>query len=423
MRRIAPAPRLRGEIRVPGDKSISHRLAILAALAEGRSRFSGFGTGRDVRSTLGCLRALGVEVVEAEGAVEIAGRGPQGLRAPGGALDCGNSGSTMRMLAGVLAGRPFHSVLDGDASLRARPMERVAAPLREMGARVVSSGERAPLAIDGGPLTGIAFRPEVASAQVKTAVLLAGVQAEGRTTVEEPAPSRDHTERLLPRFGVAIRRDGLAVTLDGPARLTPFDLDVPGDPSSAAFLVAAALVLPDARVRVTGVLLNPGRIAFVDVLRRMGGRIRIAVETEDVEPRGWIEAESSPLRGTEIGPAEIPSLIDELPILAVVGALASGPTSIAGAAELRGKESDRIAALAEGLRALGARVDERPDGLAVEGGRPLRGAALFARGDHRIAMALAVAALAARGESALEDAACAEVSVPGFFEAVEALAR
>jgi 3-phosphoshikimate 1-carboxyvinyltransferase len=423
VRRIAPAPRFRGQTRVPGDKSLSHRLAILAASAEGRSRFTGLGTGRDVRSTIGCLRALGVEIAGDGDRVEVVGRGAAGLRAADAALDCGNSGSTMRMLAGVLAGCPFRSVLDGDTSLRARPMERVAAPLRAMGARVASRDGRAPLVIFGAALTGISFRPEVASAQVKTAVLLAGLLARGTTTVTEPSPTRDHTERLLPRFGVPVRRDGLAVSVEGPARLRPFDMDVPGDPSSAAFLVAAALVLPDARVRVTDVLLNPQRIAYLDVLRRMGGRVRAAVESDDVEPRGWIEAETSPLRGTQIGPVEVPALIDELPILAVAGVLASGPTSIAGAGELRGKESDRIATLAAGLRALGATVEERPDGLAIEGGATLRGATLRAHGDHRIAMALAVAALAAGGESVLEDAECAGVSYPGFFETIEALAR
>ncbi len=365
VRRIGPAPRLRGKTRVPGDKSLSHRLAILAALASGRSRFARFATGRDCRATLGALRALGVAVAETADAVEIDGRGPQGLRAPAHALDAGNSGSTMRMLAGVLAGRPFRSVLDGDASLRARPMERVAAPLRAMGARVETTGGRPPLSVEGGPLRGIEHRPEVASAQVKTAVLLAGVQARGRTTVVEPAATRDHTERLLPCFGVPVARVGLAVSVEGPAPLAPFDMDVPGDPSSAAFLVVAALVLPDARVVIEDVLLNPGRIAFLDVLTQMGGDVRAVVEHDGAEPVGRIEAASSALRATSIGAGEVPALIDELPVLAVAAAFAAGRTTIEGAAELRAKESDRIAAIAEGLRGMGARVEERPDGLVI----------------------------------------------------------
>jgi 3-phosphoshikimate 1-carboxyvinyltransferase len=423
VRRIGPAPRFRGEIRVPGDKSLSHRLALLAALADGRSRFPGFATGRDARSTLDCLRALAVDIAEDGGTVVVSGRGAHALRAAPAALDCGNSGSTMRMLAGVLAGRAFRSVLDGDASLRARPMERVAAPLRAMGARVETTGGRAPLTVEGGPLAGLAHRLEVASAQVKSAILLAGLQAEGRTTVIEPAATRDHTERLLPCFGVPVRRDGLAAAVEGPSVVRPFDMDIPGDPSSAAFFVVAALVVPGACVRVDDVLLNPARIAFLDVLRRMGGRIRVGVEREEPEPRGWIEAEASSLRGTAIAPAEVPSLIDELPALAVAGAVAGGETSVSGAAELRAKESDRIAALAEGLRALGASIEERPDGFTVEGGVPLRGTRLRGRGDHRIAMALSVAALAAGGESALEDPECVDVSFPGFFGIVERLSR
>jgi len=423
VRRIGPAPRLRGKTRVPGDKSLSHRLAILAALAGGRSRFARFATGRDGQATLGALRALGVEVAETEGAVEIDGRGPQGLRAPAHAIDAGNSGSTMRMLAGVLAGRPFRSVLDGDASLRARPMERVAAPLRAMGARVETTGGRPPLSVEGGPLRGIEHRPEVASAQVKTAVLLAGVQARGRTTVVEPAATRDHTERLLPCFGVPVTREGLAVSVEGPAPLAPFDMDVPGDPSSAAFLVVAALVLPDARVVIEDVLLNPGRTAFLDVLARMGGDARAAVFRDGPEPVGRIEAGSSALRATAIRAHETAALIDELPVLAVAAAFASGRTTIEGAAELRAKESDRIAAIAEGLRRMGAPVEERPDGLVIEGRAHLRGAAVRSHGDHRIAMALAVAALGAEGGTSIEDAECADVSFPGFFDLLERLAR
>ena len=417
-RRIGPARRLRGQFRLPGDKSLSHRLAILAALAEGTSRFGNFSTAGDCRSTLACLEALGVGVT-LDDAVSIAGRGPGGLHAPAAPLDAGNSGSTLRMLAGVLAGRPFRSVLDGDASLRGRPVERVAAPLRAMGASIVTTGGRPPVTIEGAALAGLDHTLQVASAQVKTAILLAGLQADGRTSVTEPSPSRDHTERLLPCFGVPVRRTGRTVTVER-ARLTPFDMTVPGDPSSAAFLLVAALVVPDARVRVDGVLLNPSRIAFLDVLRRMGGAIRVGIESDDAEPVGWIEAETSALRGIDVTADEVPSLIDELPILTVAGALASGTFRIAGAEELRVKESDRIAAMVEGLATMGARVEEHPDGLTIEGGPRLHGAAVRAHGDHRIAMSLAVAALAAGGgDTLIEGAECASVSFPEFFAVLD----
>lgn len=414
--RIAPARRLRGTFRMPGDKSISHRLAIFAALAAGTSRFDHFSGSGDCQSTLRCLEELGVSVERSGDAVSVTGRGPEGLRTPDRALDAGNSGSTLRMLAGVLAARPFRSVLDGDASLRARPVERVAAPLRAMGARVETTNGRPPLRIDGGPLAGIAHTLEVPSAQVKTAILLAGLQASGQTSVTEAAASRDHTERLLPCFGVPLQRDAQTVSVTGGARVAPFDMTVPGDPSGAAFLIVAALVVPDARVRVEGVLMNPGRIAFVDVLRRMGGAIRSGIDAGTPEPVGWIEAETSSLRGTDVTAGEVPALIDELPVLAAAGALAAGPFRIEGAAELRVKESDRIAAIAEGLQRMGARIEERADGLVIAEGGRLRGAAVRSHGDHRIAMALAVAALAAEGESVIEGAECAAVSFPGFFE-------
>ena len=417
-RRIAAAARLRGRLHLPGDKSISHRLAILAALAHGTSRFEHFSPAGDCRSTLSCLQALGIHIAGHDGTVIVDGDGAEAFRPPTAMLDAGNSGSTLRMLAGVLAGRPFASVLDGDDSLRRRPVERIAAPLRAMGARVETRDGRPPVGIHGAPLAGIHHVLDVASAQVKTAVLLAGLQAKGRTTVTEPGPSRDHTERWLPRFGVPVRVEGNTVSVSGGARLTPFDTTVPGDPSSAAFLVVAALVVPDSRIRLDGVLLNPGRIAFVEVLRRMGGVIRIGMEGEGPEPVGWIEAETSALRGVDIEPSVVPSLVDELPVLAVAGALASGTLRIAGAAELRVKESDRISAMVEGLTAMGARVEERADGMVVQGG-PLHGAAVGAHGDHRIAKALAVAGLAARGETTIAGAECAAVSFPGFFDVLD----
>jgi 3-phosphoshikimate 1-carboxyvinyltransferase len=419
VRTIGGARRFRGRFTVPGDKSLSHRLALLGALAEGESRIEGFSTAADCASTLSCLRDLGVAVRHEGAAVRIRGRGPGGLAPPDGPLDAGNSGSTLRMLAGVLAGRPFRSVLTGDESLRRRPVERVARPLRAMGAAALTTEGRPPLTIDGGPLRGIAWPLEVASAQVKTAVLLAGLQAEGVTTVQEPALSRDHTERLLPLFGVTPRRDGLAVSVAGGASLRPVQWTVPGDVSSAAFLVVAALVRPESEVRIDGVLLNPQRTAFLDVLSRMGARIETGLVAEDPEPVGWIVARTSPLHGVDVPADLVPSLIDEVPALAVAGALAQGSFRISGAGELRVKESDRIAALAEGLGRLGAAVEERPDGLVVHGGRPLRGAQVSAQGDHRIAMALAVAALAVEGETEIEGADCVAVSFPEFFECLE----
>ncbi len=413
--RVSRAPSFRGRFRLPGDKSISHRAAILGALAHGETRIRNFASAADCASTLHCLEALGVGVRREEDVV-VTGRGPESWRAPAAPLDAGNSGSTLRMLAGALAGRPFRSVLTGDASLRRRPVERVAAPLRAMGATAHGTEGRPPLVIEGGRLRGIDWELDVASAQVKTAVLLAGLQAEGTTTVREAEASRDHTERMLPAFGVAVERQGHAVSVTGGARLEAAAIDVPGDVSSAAFLIVAALTRPSSEVRVDDVLLNPGRTAFLHVLERMGARLETSLVRESPEPVGSIVARTSDLRGTTIGGAEVPALIDEVPALAVAAVHAKGTTTITGARELRVKESDRIAALAEGLRALGARVEELPDGLVIEGGRPLEGAAVRSQGDHRIAMALAVAGLAAEGETAIEEAECASVSFPEFWD-------
>lgn len=416
---IEPAPRFRGRFRLPGDKSLSHRLALFGAIAHGTTRITSFGTAADNASTLDCLQALGVTVRRAGSTVEVEGRGFEGWRAPAGDLDCGNSGSTLRMLAGVLAGRPFRSVLTGDASLRRRPVERVAVPLRLLGARATGQDGKPPLVIEGGPLRAIRYDQKVASAQVKTAVLLAGLQAEGRTTVSEPELSRDHTERLLPAFGVAIHRDGLAVSVDGGARLRAATLDVPGDASSAAFLLVAALVLPDSEVTVENVLLNPTRTAFLDVLREMGADLEVTVTSTEPEPCGTVTARTSALRGTTVRPDVVPALIDEVPILAVAAARAEGTFRITGAAELRVKESDRLAALVEGLSRMGVSVEELTDGLVIRGGRPLRGATVRAHDDHRIAMSLAVAALAtSQGTTLIEGAECASVSFPEFFDLI-----
>ncbi len=409
---------MRGRFQLPGDKSISHRAAILGAMAEGRTRVGNYSSAADCASTLACLRALGV-AIEQDGADLTITGGLDAWRAPEDVLDAGNSGSTIRMLAGALAGRPFRTILTGDESLRRRPVERVATPLRAMGASVLTSEERPPLTIEGGRLHGITYQLPVASAQVKTAVLLAGLQAEGETTVGEPSPSRDHTERMLPAFGAEVRRHGLQATVRGGTRLCGTDLVVPGDVSSAAFLVVAALVLPDSELQLDGVLLSPTRTAFVEVLKAMGGRVEMRLETSQPEPVGSIVAASSELHGTSVDPALVPSLIDEVPALAVAAVFAQGRFEVTGARELRIKESDRIAALAEGLAALGAEVRELPDGLVIEGGRSLVGAKLRSHGDHRIAMAMSIAALGASGPSKIEGAACVAVSFPDFYALLE----
>lgn len=417
--RILPATQFRGRFTLPGDKSLSHRLAILGALAHGESRFGNFSTADDCAATLRCLEGLGVVARRQGRSVEVVGRGPEGLSAPSSPLDAANSGSTLRMLAGVVAGRPFRTVITGDASLRRRPVERVAEPLRMMGARATSTDGKAPLTIDGGALKAMTWAMTTPSAQVKSAVLLAGLQAEGRTTIVEPASTRDHTERLLPAFGVPVSVKGAEVSVTGGARLHPVAMDVPGDVSSAAFLVVAGLIVPDGFIHVENVLLNPRRIAFLDVLRRMGAQVETGIRREDPEPVGWIEARSSRLGSATIAAEEVPALIDEVPILAVAAACGEGELVVRGAAELRVKESDRIAALAEGLRRLGGRAEEHDDGLTVFGGTPLSGATVRSHGDHRIAMAFAIAGLAASGETEIEDAGCIAVSFPEFPSLIE----
>ena len=414
--RIEPAESVRGRFRLPGDKSISHRAALFGALAEGPTRIHNYSSAADCASTLECLRALGVSFRRDGPEVTVEGHGPDSWRAPEGALDAGNSGTTLRLLAGALAGRPFRTVLTGDDSLRRRPVERVAAPLRAMGATALTTDGRPPLTIEGGHLRGLTWELPVASAQVKTAVLLAGLQADGATTVREPAPSRDHTERMLPLFGVPVERDGLTATVHGKAALKGAEVTVPGDVSSAAFLVVAALILPGSEIQLDGVLLSPTRAAFVDVLRAMGGQVEARLESTDPEPVGSIVARSSSLHGTTVDPAHVASLIDEVPALAVAASFAEGTFTLTGASELRVKESDRIAAMAEGLGRLGGRVRELPDGLVIEGGAALRGAPVRSHGDHRIAMALAVAALAADGPTEIEGAECATVSFPEFYD-------
>jgi 3-phosphoshikimate 1-carboxyvinyltransferase len=426
MATVAPARRLRGRLRVPGDKSIAHRYALLAALAEGRTTIANYAPGADCRSTLSCLRGLGVEIDEApDGAVTLLGRGLGGLRSPRAPLDAGNSGTTMRLMAGVLAGHPFPSTLIGDASLSRRPMRRVIEPLTSMGARIEADGARPPLTIHGAALHAIAHRPDTPSAQVKSAVLLAGLHAQGTTSVAEPAATRDHTERALRTFGVRLAIEGLLVSVTGGQRLTGQSLTVPGDFSSAAFWLVGAAAMPGSRVEIENVGLNPSRTALLDVLRRFGARVDATVTSVEAgEPRGVVSVESDRIGMIEIKPEEVPGLIDELPAVAALAAH-GGEVSVRGAGELRVKESDRIAALTAGFRALGIDADEQPDGFVVRGPsarspRP-SGGIPDARGDHRMAMAFAIAALAAERPSTIEGADSVVISYPGFFEALERL--
>ena len=423
--RIGPAEHLDATIEVPGDKSISHRALILGALARGRSYIGNCSPADDVESTMRCLRDAGGWVrAFGRGRVYLDGSGAGvTLRTPDASLDCGNSGTTMRLLAGVLAGHDLNAVLDGDASLRRRPMRRVAEPLRAMGAEVTTAeGGTAPLQVRGTrPLHAVEWRPEVASAQVKSAILLAGLSADGDTIVDEPLPTRDHTERLLRMCGLSVNVDGLRVTLT-PGELQPFGFRVPGDVSSAAFFLALASSRPSWRVRCEGVGLNPGRTGVLDVLHAMGADI-VVEEGEPaggVEPVGAVTVRGRELHGTVIAGELTVRCIDELPVLAVIATQAAGETEIRDAGELRAKESDRIAAVVQGLRALGAQCEESEDGLAVTGPSSLHAARLDAHGDHRLAMAWAVAALLVRdgGVSEIAGAAAASVSFPGFFAAV-----
>jgi 3-phosphoshikimate 1-carboxyvinyltransferase len=424
--RVTPIRRLQGEAEVPGDKSVSHRAALLGALAEGVSEVHGYLEAEDCLRTLAAVQALGAEVTrKAPGHYRIASGGPRGLAEPADVVDCGNSGTLARLLPGVLTGLPFWTLLTGDASLRGRPMGRVAEPLRAMGATFVgrAEGTRLPLAIRGTATPkAIDYATPVASAQVKSAVLLAGLGADGPVSVTEPAPSRDHSERMLRRFGARVDTRERRVTLTpGPLRAT--SVVVPGDISSAAFLLVAGAVVPEARLTCHRVGVNPTRTGALDVLEAMGARIARANDADEGEPTASLTVTTSALRPTEIGGATlIPRLIDEVPVLAVLAAVAPGVTVIRDAKELRVKESDRIAAVARELGALGAAIEERPDGMVITGGRRLRGAAVRSRGDHRMAMALAVAGLVADGETVIDDVECVSTSFPKFAETLNALA-
>ena len=418
---VRPAPEVSGRIRVPGDKSVSHRAIMLGAIAEGRTEVEGFLAGEDCLATLAAVQAMGVRVERrAVSSVAIEGVGLRGLAEPAKALDMGNSGTAMRLLAGILCGQSFDSVLVGDDSLSRRPMERVAAPLREMGARIASSDGRPPLRIHGGSkLRGISYQMPVASAQVKSAILLAGLYAEGETSVVEPAVTRDHTERMLEAFAQPVKRSGSRVALISVGRLAACQVNVPGDLSSAAFMMLAAALAASGELVIENVGLNPTRTGVLEIFRLMGMDFDVApAQFDATEPVGTITVRPSRLQGASIPPRLVPLAIDEFPAVFIAAAFAEGVTVISGAAELRHKESDRIKVMAEGLRALGVTVDEAADGAQISGGR-LGAGTVDSRGDHRVAMAFAAGAVRAEGPVRVLDTANVATSFPAF----EALAR
>jgi 3-phosphoshikimate 1-carboxyvinyltransferase len=419
---VHPARNILGSVGVPGDKSISHRYAMLAALAAGRSRFQNFSLGADCASTLECVRALGCKVDrDAEGAVLIEGLGSQ-LRAPGAPLDCGNSGSTMRMLSGIVAAQPFSVELIGDESLSRRPMRRVIEPLTRMGAQIHSTENGcAPLCITGARLHGIEYLVPVASAQVKTSLLFAGLLAEGHTTVTEPVRTRDHGELALRAFGAKLDRLRNSVTIEGGQTLSPLEAYIPGDSSSAAFFLCAAAIFPESNLVIDGVLLNPTRSALLDVLTAMGSRISmVRVEEQHGELLGTVTLVPGAAKPATIAGAQTALLIDELPVLAAIAPYMAG-LEVRDAGELRVKESDRLSAVTKNLRAMGARVEQTDDGWRIPGGQQLHGAEIESFGDHRIAMAFAIAALRAQGETVIHNSDCVAISYPGFFTDVERL--
>jgi 3-phosphoshikimate 1-carboxyvinyltransferase len=420
-KKISPARNIVGSMRLPGDKSISHRYAMLAALAEGTSSFGNFSTGVDCTSTVDCMLQLGAAVNwKADRTLEISGRAGQ-LVAPPHPLDCGNSGSTMRMVAGVVAAQPFRSELFGDASLSRRPMARIMEPLGRMGATITAlDGNRPPLQIAGARLNGISYIPPVASAQVKSSVLFAGLQAEGKTVFEESVRTRDHGELALRAFGAELTRQGNRITLEGGQKLHGINATIPGDISSAAFFLCAAAIFSESNLIVEGILLNPTRGVLLDVLKALGARVNVLnLEDHHGELVGTVQIRHGRLRGLKIDGAQSAALIDELPVLAAIGPYTQEGIEIRDARELRVKESDRIAIVTRNLRAMGAEVIEHEDGLSVPGGQPLHGAEIETQHDHRIAMAFAVAALRAEGDTMIHNAECAQISFPEFYEALD----
>ncbi len=424
---------LRGEIIPPPDKSISHRSIILSSLAEGKSIIRNFLYAEDPLSTIGAFRQMGVEIeVEGSGArdegqaivIIVHGKGLSGLSAPREALDCGNSGTTIRLLCGVLAGQPFSATLKGDASLTRRPMKRVMDPLSQMGAVFKSQNGYLPLTVTGGKLKPINFKSPVASAQIKSAILLAGLYCDGITAVTEPERSRDHTERMLKAAGVNITVDRLTVSVKGKAAIRPFDFTIPNDFSSAAFFMVAGVLVPGSEILIKNVGVNPTRTGLLEILQAMGANIKPENEREiSGEPVADLYVKHSGLSGMEIGGDIVPRTIDEFPILCVAAAMAHGPTKITGAKELRVKESDRIATMADALRKMQVTVEELEDGMIIEGGKKLKAASIHSHGDHRIAMSMAIAGLMADGETTILDTDCIATSFPGFTGLLERLQK
>jgi 3-phosphoshikimate 1-carboxyvinyltransferase len=420
MKRVEPVKKpLRGELSVPGDKSIAHRAVMLASAARGQSRIFNLSQGDDNSRTVRAFRQLGVNISRQGEALCVEGKGWDGLAPAKQVIDCGNSGTTMRLISGLLAGRPFLSKLDGDDSLRQRPMQRIIDPLSLMGARITSEARNglAPLEIHGGALHAIDYRMPIASAQVKSAILLAALQASGTTVLEEPVRSRDHTEVMLRGFGCRIQTKDKMVSLEGGQNLLAQDVRIPGDLSSAAFFLVAAATVPDSDIVVRNVGCNPTRDGVVEVLKRMGATIDIINERAEAGERvADIRARGGALRGVEVEPELAARTIDEYPVLAIAAAVADGVTSFSGVKELRYKESDRIAAMTQGLRQLGVKVDESEDGMTIYGGSRLRGGSVRSFADHRVAMSFAVAALSSAGVVEIDDARCADISFPSFFD-------
>jgi len=421
---VRPARNLRGSVSLPGDKSISHRYAMLAAIADGPSRLENYSTGADCASTLACLRSLGIKWERKDtgnNIIEVQGSGLH-LAPPTGMLDCGNSGSTIRMLSGIVAGQKFSSELAGDESLSRRPMQRVIAPLTAMGAQIESQNGRPPLHIRGGNLKSIDYKMPVASAQVKTCLLFAGLFADGETCIEEPLSTRDHGEVALRAFGAQLDRRANTVKIRGGQRLRGIETKVPGDISSAAFFLCAAALFPGSQLTITNLLMNPTRARLLDILVQMGLRISVTQLAElHGELAGTLQVEGGRLKGAVISGADTAALIDEIPVLAAIAPYTEQGIEIRDAKELRVKESDRIASLAINLRSMGAQVEEREDGLNIPGGQPLHGSALESFGDHRIAMAFSIAALRAHGETLIRGSECAAISYPAFFPTLEGL--
>ncbi|MET3504438.1 3-phosphoshikimate 1-carboxyvinyltransferase [Halalkalibacter oceani] len=415
---------LTGSIQVPGDKSISHRAVMFGAIAEGKTTVDGFLAGEDCLSTIDCFRKLGVTIEQEGEKVTIEGKGWDGLQEPEEILDVGNSGTTTRLMLGILATRPFHSVIIGDDSIAKRPMGRVTEPLREMGSIIDGrgNGRFTPLSIRGGQTKGIQFQSKVASAQVKSAILLAGLQSEGVTSVTEPALSRDHTERMLTAYGVEVKRDGLTVSVKGGQTLTAQDITVPGDISSAAFFLVAAAIVPNSHITLKGVGINPTRSGIIDVLQEMGASI--SVHNEQIvggEPIADLDIKTSTLKGIEIGGDLIPRLIDEIPVIAVLATQAEGKTVIRDAEELKVKETNRIDTVVSELKKLGATIEATEDGMIIEGRTALQAATVSSYGDHRIGMAMGVAGLIAEGRMTIERSEAIAVSYPTFFEHIDEL--